>query len=186
MGTSGETRRVAVNRDRNDLSVVIYVSVGDDVLLFGGDLEEEGNHATGWSAILAAKGRPSAKARVFKIPHHGSKTGHHDDVPTELLAIDPIVIVAPFKNGNVSLPTQQDVDRIRAFAPKSFTTATLSGRANPKRDPAIEKTIREVTRRFTTLKAQPGMVRLRKQSGLATDWRVERFGSAGTLDRIFS
>ena len=48
----GETRRVAVKRIRNDLSIVLHISVGSDTILLGGDLEEEGNPLTGWSATF--------------------------------------------------------------------------------------------------------------------------------------
>lgn len=179
-----ETRRVAVKRIRNDLSVVLHVSVGTDVMLFGGDLEEEGRPDTGWSAILASTGRPAEKANLFKVAHHGSATGHHESLPADLLATEPIAIVAPFKNGNVSLPTIADVARIRAYAPKSYATATLQGRGNPRRHPVAEKTIREVTKNFSTVKTTPGLVRLRKRVTGEKTWRADLFGSACPLQRI--
>lgn len=180
-----ETRRVAVKRIRNDLSVVVHMMIGDDVLLFGGDLEEEGKPGTGWSAIMALPGRPLSKAGMFKVSHHGSANGHHAGIPTNLLTAAPVAVVAPFKSGKVSLPTPQDVTRICGYAGEAYTTATLQGRATSKHDPMVDKTIREVTRRFSTIKADPGMIRLRKKAGSSEDWRVDKFGTAGPLAKIY-
>lgn len=185
MPAIGETRRVAVKRLRNDLSIVLHIAVGKDVILLGGDLEEEGRLETGWSAILALSGRPPTKAQLFKVPHHGSKTAHHSAIPTKLLEPDPIAIVAPFKNGSSSLPSADDVSRIAAYAPNSFATTSLRGRASPRRETTVEKTIREVTKQFTTIKRDPGMIRLRKKVGGSHQWKVEQFGGAAPLAQIY-
>ena len=179
-----ETRRVAVKRIRNDLSVVIYVRIGSDVILLGGDLEEEGKAATGWSAILALQGKPEAKAHVFKVPHHGSQTGHHEGMAKALLTDEVIAIVAPFKNGSVSLPDSKDVERICGFSKEAHATASLRSRSSTKHDRTVQKTIDEVTRRFTTPREDPGMVRLRKKIGNGQAWQKEYFGSATSLSEI--
>lgn len=186
MPAGNETRRVAFRRIRNDLSVVIHISVGDDVMLFGADLEEEGNALTGWSAILASTGRPAGKAGVFKVSHHGSDNGHHADVPIDLLRAEPTAIVAPFKNGSVSLPTPADVRRIEGYASRAVATSSLTGRAAQRRDSAVEKTIKQVTHRFSALKNEPGMVRLRKTIGSNLDWEIEHFGTSCPLAEIFN
>jgi hypothetical protein len=121
----------------------------------------------------------------FKVPHHGSDTGHHAQIPVQLLDTEPLAVVAPFKNGNVSLPKPTDVTRIIGYAPNSFTTSNLAGRANPRRPTAVEKAIREVTKRFSTIKAEAGMIRLRKQAGSTQPWTVEEFGSASHLSQIY-
>lgn len=178
-----ETRRVAVKRLRNDLSVVIYARFGDDVILLGGDLEEEGKSTTGWSAILALQGRPDAKAGLFKVPHHGSVTGHHDELAAILLIDNPIAIVAPFKNGSVSLPNEDDIQRICAFAGSAHSTVSLQGRSSIKHDRTVQKTIDQVARRFSTVRNEPGMVRARKKVD-SKEWSIEYFGGASPLARI--
>ncbi|AUW59427.1 hypothetical protein C1T17_16365 [Sphingobium sp. SCG-1] len=184
MPQADTTRRVAMKRLRNDLSVVLHISLGEDVILLGGDLEEEGKATTGWSAVLNLRGGPTALADVFKVPHHGSITGHHDDVAAQLLSSDPLALVAPFKNGKVSLPTKADVTRISGYAANSHSTANLSNHASPRRDAVVDKTIREVTKRFSTIKPDVGMVRLRKVRGSGSAWNVEHFGSASPLSDI--
>lgn len=180
-----ETRRVAVKRIRNDLSVVLHIKLGDDVILLGGDLEEEGKTTTGWSAILASGARPQEKAHLFKVSHHGSHNGHHDGILTDLLVEQPIAIVAPFKNGSVSLPTANDVKRISEYASKSYTTASLASRAPERKDATVEKIIKQVTHRYSAIKSDPGMIRLRKKAGESGDWSVEKFGDATELNKIF-
>jgi hypothetical protein len=180
----GETRRVATTRIRNDLSTVIHATVGEDVMLFGGDLEEEGKPNTGWSAVLGSTGRPTSKAQLFKVSHHGSQTGEHPSIWTELLAPEPVALIAPFRKGSVSLPTPTDVTRTLEHTPNAFTTTTLKGIANPPMDRTVEKTIKDVTRSFSTLKPKLGMLRARKTIGTSQPWRIETFGDATHLAQV--
>jgi beta-lactamase superfamily II metal-dependent hydrolase len=176
----GETRRVVPPRLRNDLSVVAYVSIGSDAVMFGGDLEEEGNALTGWSAILASPGRPAEAASLFKISHHGSQNGDHPDVWNQMLAADPVAILAPFRNGRVSLPTDVDVTRILGNTNKAYASTNLKGIATPPQDRAVQKTIQSVTKSFSTIKPEMGFVRARKRVGLS-NWQIELFGGASDL-----
>jgi hypothetical protein len=179
--TIGETRRVSVARLRNDLSVVVLVGVGTDAILLGGDLEEEGKADTGWSAILASAGRPQMPASVHKVAHHGSQNGDHPGIWNSLLTSEPMAILAPFKNGNVILPTPTDSARILGYTPNAFAAAPAVPRRTRRRPQSVEKTIKEAARSFGTVLQVPGMVRLRKKIGTETVWRTERMGDARHL-----
>jgi hypothetical protein len=76
------TKRRMPSQRPNSLAVVTLIKIGTVSALFGADLEETGNSETGWSAIVKSTSRPQIRCRVFKIPHHGSVTGHSDDVWT--------------------------------------------------------------------------------------------------------
>lgn len=184
MPAIGETRRVATKRIRNDLSTVIHLTVGEDVIIFGGDLEEEGRSETGWSAVVASTGRPTSKAQLFKVSHHGSATGEHPSIWSDLLTQEPIAVIAPFRNGGVSLPHPDDVTRTLGHTPNAFATTTLRQTANPPIDRTVEKTIKDVTKRYSTIKPKPGMVRARKTIGTAQAWNIEMFGDAAPLAKI--
>jgi len=184
MPAIGETRRVVVPRIRNDLSVVVQVTIGDDAILFGGDLEEEGNPLTGWSAILASAGRPLAPATLFKIPHHGSSTGDHPSVWNQMLSADPLAILAPFRNGKVSLPTTNDVARTLKYTTQAYASTNLRGIAPPPMDRVVQKAIQEVTKSFTTIRPELGLVRARKIAGSNTPWAIELFGGATELRQV--
>jgi hypothetical protein len=185
MPAISETRRVAVKRIKNDLSTVIYVAIGDDALLLGGDLEEEGKADTGWSAILSSSGRPTGKACLFKVPHHGSENGDHPDVWTELLIPEPHLILAPFRHGKVSLPTERDVTRLTGHSVEAYATTSLAGRAARRRDSTVDRTIREATKEFASVPQIPGMLRLRRSVAAGSPWAVEKFGDATDLVKIY-
>ncbi|SEH12660.1 hypothetical protein SAMN05428974_0531 [Sphingopyxis sp. YR583] len=184
MPSEGETRRVATRRLRNDLSVAVHLSIGDDAILLGGDLEEEQDPLTGWSAVLASTGRPQARAGLFKVPHHGSHTGEHPGVWSDMLAPEPVALVAPFRNGNVSLPAASDVTRISAYTPHAYASANLKALAPPPLDRMVQKTVELVAKRFTTIKPAMGLVRARKKAGSGAPWTVETFGEAAPLARV--
>src|ERR1035437_3801245 len=72
----------------NHCAVVLHVAFPGASLLLGSDLEETTDPTVGWTAVLDLVGRPAARAQVFKVPHHGSATGHHAPVWAEMLATD--------------------------------------------------------------------------------------------------
>ncbi|WP_246331826.1 MBL fold metallo-hydrolase [Brevundimonas mediterranea] len=178
-----ETRRVSVPRLRNDLSTVVLLSVGDIVVLLGGDLEEHrGKPEFGWSAILSSTGRHQSKASLFKIAHHGSLTGHHDDIWTKLLESEPVAVLAPWKLGGGQLPKKSDVERILALTPHAHSTATVHTRAAKLRDSIVKREIKATTKSFRSAAQIPGMVRFRRNVS-ASAWSTEHFGAAVPLAR---
>ncbi len=179
-----ETRRIAVSRIRNDLSTVIYVQVGSDAMLFGGDLEEEGKLHTGWSAILGNATRPGGLASLFKVPHHGSETGDHPDVWSRMLGPEPFAILAPFQKGRHSIPGGTQVTRILSRTPNAFSSRSLAGRARKRLDPAVERTIKQAAKSFETFDQTPGMIRLRRPIGSTAPWIPELF-NAVHLSKIY-
>jgi hypothetical protein len=149
------------DRRPNDTSVVTWISIGEIKILLGADLEEHGDTARGWSAIISNKQRPGGKATIFKVPHHGSENGHHRDTWIELLTEHPIALVTPWNRGG-GLPTASDVARVTGLAPGSFvTTSAARGAAVPKRSVAVEKTIRETVGRLRSSQPRPGRITLR-------------------------
>jgi len=93
-------------------AVVVHIDLGHDSILLGSDLEDSGN--LGWSALVADRWcgtRP--KASVYKIAHHGSMTGHHDLIWTQLLKPAAVVPMTPFNHGRHRLPDTEDRDRIK-------------------------------------------------------------------------
>jgi Metallo-beta-lactamase superfamily len=176
--SNGVTRKIPIARRRNDLSVVIFISIGADAILLGADLEEENNPLTGWSAILSSSGRPKRKSSLFKIAHHGSLNGHHEGQWTSLLEKDSFAVVAPWKLAGRILPSDSDRERIRSLTPNAFLSASTSPPSIFKRPSAVRKTINEVAKRFESVADQPGIVRCRKRAGEIGSWTVELFGSA--------
>ncbi len=180
MPKSGQTYLRLPKRKRNDVSVVLWIEAGDCSVLLGADLEEEGRSDTGWSAVLASRpGRPWQKAEVYKVAHHGSETGHHDSIWEQMLAPQPLAILAPWCNGGKTIPSLSERATLTKRTAVAFSTATGRARRSPKRSPAVDRTIRENVKSLRTAEAAPGLVRLRK--ALAPPggvWSVELFDGA--------
>ena len=175
--------------DRNDLSVVLWIDFGECFVLLGSDLAENGDQRMGWSAILASKARPAGKASLFKIPHHGSVTGHHPEVWSEMIAEEPTAILTPFVRGRTVLPTKADTARILSLATETFITAVPHQRSKRNRDRTTEKLIQQTVSFIKDAFVSSGQVRLRTRiSEIAVaqevKWTVELFNGASKLTAV--
>ena len=160
--------------------------MSDQSLLFGSDLEETGDPATGWSAIVDSKTRPSTKAHVFKIPHHGSKTADHPRVWSDMLLENPFAVLTPFNQGNTNLPTVSDVQRVCRYTSNAYATARPLTKQTRRRHGILEKTIRETVRSIRLIEGPTGHVRLRKNvREIDSPWNVEMFNGAIKLERTY-
>ena len=92
------------DRNPNHTAVVLAILLGNESILLGADLEEPGDSRLGWSAILSNGNLPSTPASLFKIPHHGSITAHHDGVWSSLIAQDRVAAMTPYRVGRNVLP----------------------------------------------------------------------------------
>lgn len=165
--------------DRNDLSVVLWISVGTDIVLLGADLAASVQTDIGWSAILSSKGRPAGRASVFKLPHHGSPTGHSDAVWESMVVPNVFAIMSPFNRGRKKLPSAEDIDRISAHTERAFVTSIPTSASAKRRSNAVEKTIRETVGKLRLAEARTGCIRLRRKLQPGDDnWSVELFSDA--------
>lgn len=141
-----ETKRRVILQGPNHISVVTWISIGGIDLLLGGDLEETGEEDTGWSVVVASTERPHGKASIFKIPHHGSVTAHHDAVWQQMIVPRPYAILSPYNRGHKKLPSPADIQRIMAYTEHAYSTSSLRTSAARKaaRPTAVIKTIREI------------------------------------------
>ena len=120
----------------NDTAVVLWIKIGERILLLGADLEERRSsprsNATadcGWTAILTSGSRPKYEAEIFKVTHHGSETGHHDEIWSTLLRPTPLSLMTPFVRGKCRLPNDDDKSRILALSGEAY----ISARPQPKK-----------------------------------------------------
>lgn len=160
----------------NRSAVVLWASIGDLHILLGNDMEESNDAQTGWSVIVGSTSRPSAKASVFKVPHHGSINGHHPEVWRKMLINNPFSILTPFSRGNNSLPTDNDAERICNLTENAYSTSKAPRRKMVKRDRTVEKMIKETAKSIKQIHTDFGHVRLRAKQN--TPWAIELFGNA--------
>jgi beta-lactamase superfamily II metal-dependent hydrolase len=168
----------------NNAAVAIWVEIGGIRLLLGSDLEEKHEPSTGWSAIVQSEDRPQGRASVFKIPHHGSITGHHDTVWSDMMIESPIAVLSPFYLAGKMLPTDKDIERIVALTSKSYITMrNPAPKSKVIRPPSVERTIRETVGKMRAVQPPMGCVRLRNGGKSDPDlWNVELFAFGAQLN----
>lgn len=169
-------KRAVVASAPNHASVVLSVTCGEAHVLLGADLEETGNPATGWSALLERANLPSCTG-VFKIPHHGSPNADQPQVWEEALCDRPWAIVAPFVWGRIKRPDDADQERLRGRTDRAYLTAKPERQVR-KRTLPVEKTLEEMQARPVIADPPMGQVRLRCEASAGSDWNVDLFGPA--------
>jgi hypothetical protein len=163
--------------DPNEASIALWVNAGRTNVLLGADLLS-GPAGCGWGAVLHAFS-PVEPATLYKAAHHGSSSSHHDGLWGKLLASEPVVLLAPFRHGNVNVPKDGDIAYLLARTDKAWTTS--AGKPTPS------AAFKKQASRLGTLARNPrepyGMVgQLRARipfSGGA--WKVENFAPAARL-----
>lgn len=161
--SEGDQRKVISCPSENINSVAIWIEMGEYSVLLGADLEETKNPNTGWSVIVDSKVRPKEQANIFKIPHHGSSTGHSQDVWEQMTCDNTIALCTTFNNSH--LPKAEDVERIKEYTENLYCT-TISKSKLPKRESSVERTLKEVTKTRRVIGGAVGQLQVRiKQDG---------------------
>ena len=145
---------------QNDNSVVLWLSCQNNHILLGSDLEKTADEATGWNAIINSPLRPKEKACLFKIPHHGSITGHSEDVWAHMVDVNAICLFTENTRGNYSIPTKDDIKRIKKKTSNLFCTS-LPRHKNVKRESTVERTLRGMVKERKILGGDIGQVQVR-------------------------
>jgi hypothetical protein len=128
----------------NDTAVVLWIKIGERILLLGADLEERRSSPRsspaadcGWTAILGSGGRPKSAAEIFKVAHHGSETGHHDEIWSTLLRPTPLSLMTPFVRGKCRLPNDDDKARILALSGEAYMSAPTQAKKYKPKDRVV-------------------------------------------------
>lgn len=169
------TRRRLAGTDPNEFAVALWIQVGDDAVLLGGDLLA-GPAACGWQAVVATFS-PPAPAMYFKVPHHGAPNAHFDDVWAQLVRDGPTATMAPYRAGVTPRPSQEDVTRLKALTPHLYVTADPRRPAPNNRVRKTSATLAQVASNVRDPWGVPGQVRTRGMPGEA-EWATEYFRPA--------
>lgn len=170
----GEDKLRLSNITPNEISVVFWITCGKIKILLGADLEKKG-----WTIILSNSTRPTGKASLFKVPHHGSKNAYEPMMWQQMLIEKPYSVVAPWSLGGNVLPSQQDATRILKQTPRAWITKNqpLKPTSPAHKKKALERTLREGGTRMYPL-TKTSFVRLRRPIDSSSDWNAETFGAA--------
>lgn len=173
----GIPRRYRAPEGPNGASVATYVLAAHTVMILGADLEVSSNPDAGWEAVLQYS-RPPIRASAIKVPHHGSRNAHLDEVWTELLESEPVSILTPWARGRGQLPGKADVTRLTNLSRHVYITA------EPKwtlPDRATEQLISRYHRNEVREMRGWGHVRARRRPS-DSEWQVEIAGDAKRLE----
>lgn len=102
---------VGTDSDANNDSLVLRLSVQEDVVLFPGDAEEPAQQALLEAAVPLA-------AEVLKVPHHGGATS----LPAFLQAADPALAVVSVGPNDYGHPSPEVLAWLRATGARVFRT----------------------------------------------------------------
>jgi beta-lactamase superfamily II metal-dependent hydrolase len=171
-------RKRAVAQTPNEVAVALWAEVGGVRVLLGSDLEDSGDSNCGWQAIVTSTARPPGRAHILKVPHHGSETAHNEDVWTQLLEAKPHAVLTTFTSGT-PLPTPKDITRLLERAATLHATTPPRAWSPHRREPAVERTAKNVVTNRRVLKGQLGHVRMRCKVGEAIPtFSIDLFGPA--------
>jgi beta-lactamase superfamily II metal-dependent hydrolase len=161
----------------NEASIALWVRAGGVNLLLGADLLS-GPVGCGWRAVLESFAPPEP-ATLYKAAHHGSSTSHHDGLWSKLLVKNPVILLAPFRHGDVVVPKDSDIAYILAHTDKAWTTSP--------RPPTPGASFRKQKSQLGTLAHNPrdpygkiGHLRARVPHAGGT-WTVDNFAPAAPL-----
>lgn len=151
--------RRATPQSENEVSVALHAKCGDLSVVLGSDLEVTPDLGTGWRAVVSSNSRPREKARIVKVPHHGSKNADLHEFWDQMVEPSAHALVAPYRPSK--LPKSSDLNRLLGRTKDVFLTANVRGGKSPKRAPAVERTLREGGFKLRTIEGQTGHVRVR-------------------------
>ncbi|MFD8424278.1 MBL fold metallo-hydrolase [Streptomyces sp. NPDC059466] len=163
--------------DPNEASIALWVAAGEINVLLGADILR-GPEGCGWGAVLQSF-TPTQPATLYKAAHHGSKTSHHEGLWSDLLADNPVVLIAPFRGGNVSIPSEEEIAYFASRTDKAWITSP--------RNPTPNKAFRREAAKLGSMAKNPrdpyGIIgHLRARVSLAGGgWQVDNFAPASKL-----
>lgn len=178
------TKRDVVAPQPNNVAVVLWLDIGDICLLLGSDLENSTDKRHGWMAIVDSNLRPESIASFFKIPHHGSKNADLPEVWQKMLIQNPLAAMTPFSKGNISLPTLEDINRIKSQTSEGYITAPPRVK-HVKKPKIVEQFVKGATKSICQVNGFFGHARFRADlKSQPINWKTELFQSATSLNRL--
>lgn len=174
--TGSEDRIRREYQTDNLLSIVLLVKPKkSDGVLLGSDMEVIDEEDAGWNGVVRNYNPFNGKASLFKVPHHGSATGHKQEVWTEMLTSHPISFITTYNKGH-KLPKDDDILRVNSLSGETY----LIGNKN-KQDKQMEREVRKTCPgiEIEQISTAVGLVRYRKNMDIVSAQPViECFGAA--------
>lgn len=92
---------------------------------------------------------------------------------------NPIALLTPFASGVNPLPSKRDIENIKNHASRIYCTGQPLGWHPPKRDAAVERTLKEMVRTRRLIHGRMGHIRVRlKAEEKINNPQIELFNGA--------
>lgn len=165
----------AVADKKNNNCVVALIAIGKINIILGADLEITNDERTGWEAVMGAKKQTGRTVSFFKVPHHGSKNGHHDDLWSRVLVANVDAVATPWNRG-MKLPTPADLRRLRSLTANLRLTSDPSSThfdngLAPRARHMLQTSSIDLKRHSRDI----GVVTARRKIGGASDWKTNNW-----------
>ena len=122
----------------------------------------------------------ASPAGLYKVPHHGSVEVDLPDVWSQLLGENVVSMLAPFRNGSVLLPTDDDVSRLVANSSAVYAAASPKWPTPSRAVQRAKATLSGVAQAVREPHGRVGQVRARRSSA-RSGWSIELFQPARRL-----
>ena len=141
---SSRTRNI-VPQSENINAVAIHFSYGVFSAVLGSDLEVTTNSTTGWTAVFNSNiivdlSLPASS--LYKVSHHGSETGHHDKIWSDLLVDKPLSITTTYLRSG--LPNENNIKRVVSKSSEFIVTRDPKSSKKTKRDSMVDREMRAI------------------------------------------
>ncbi len=175
-------KRSIVEKGPNHKSVVLYIKYLDYAILLGADLEVNADPNDGWLDIVNNSNVLDTKAFIFKIPHHGSKTGYESSVYNHTVKKNAILKLTPW-NRKEKLSQLDMLNQYQTHSDEIYITSPHNGlKRSKKRDKRSEKIIKQFVRELYEVKFEEGIIRTRHNIKNPAALKTEVHGSAFKLE----
>jgi hypothetical protein len=168
----------------NFTSIVLAIHIGDRKLLLGSDLEHVSSVFDGWNHILSLTGLSLGNAEFFKIPHHGSVTGHSHDVWKNLVAIGNVAAITSFSRHSSPIPKIDDLIRINNFSKQCYLIGSNS-LVRAKFDSTSDTLLKKLRRNVLQSRGEFGRLSARSRIlDRPNTWQFSSVGMVLTVDGL--
>jgi len=161
-GPSNPKLRKNVIGKENINAVAIWFGFGNWSALLGSDLEMSTDDDKSWKSIFKSQIYQKlslSKSSLYKVAHHGSSNGHHNDIYTRLLSNNPTSIATAYTPSN--LPKRSDIDRIKSHCSELTVTRDINSNTKLKLDPMVERELKAIAKSRTVLNEKIGHIQIR-------------------------
>jgi hypothetical protein len=169
--------------DPNECSIALWIQALDKTILLGADLLR-GPSGCGWAGILS-EFKPTARASLIKVPHHGAPNADDPLVWAQLLEDEPVALLAPYRGGQHKRPDANDAARILKRTPRSYITASPDIPAPTKATKRAQARLGHLAINARDPWGSVGQVRARSHRS-ESEWHIELVPPARELKQAIS